>query len=114
MNDESQSAGDELHQMSDDLEWHEPEDRTPREQCPCCDYVTLPERNNYLICPICFWEEDGIDVDRLDIPSGPNHMTLREGRANFQRIGACDQKMLENVMRVADRIAFEYRPRHVQ
>ncbi|WP_145252030.1 CPCC family cysteine-rich protein [Aeoliella mucimassa] len=83
----------------------------PREQCPCCDYISLPERNNYLICPICFWEDDGIDVDRLDVHSGPNQMTLRTGRANFQRIGACDEEMLVNVLPAAERDAFEHRSR---
>jgi len=112
MNDEfHKSAGDELRDMVDDLTWYEPDDPTPREQCPCCDYISLAERFNYLICPICFWEDDGIDVDRLDSGSGPNHMTLREGRSNFLVFGACDEKMLINVLAVAERSAFEHRPR---
>jgi hypothetical protein len=36
----------------------------PRHLCPCCDFVTLPERRNYLIGPVCFWEDDGQDLDR--------------------------------------------------
>lgn len=112
MNDDAESAGDELRRIANELEWYEPEDPTPREQCPCCDYVSLPERNNYLICPICFWEDDGIDIDRLDVQSGPNHMTLREGRANFQQIGACNEEMLKNVLPAAERVAFEHHPRH--
>ena len=112
MNDEShKSAGDELREIADDLSWYEPDDPTPREQCPCCDYISLPERFNYLICPICFWEDDGIDVDHLDSASGPNHMTLREGRSNFLAFGACDKRMLKNVLPVPERTAFEHRPR---
>jgi len=26
--------------------------------CPCCGYLTLPERGAYDICPVCFWEDD--------------------------------------------------------
>src|SRR5687767_10862719 len=63
-------------------------------QCPCCDYFTLDERGGYDICPVCFWEDDGQDIDRPDEHSGPNHMTLREGRDNFRRLGACDPAML--------------------
>ena len=29
-------------------------------------------------------------MDRLDEMSGPNHITLRRGRLNFERIGAAD------------------------
>ena len=112
MDDESRkSAGDELREMADELTWYEPDDPTPRQQCPCCDYISLPERYNYLICPICFWEDDGVDVDDVDAHSGPNHMTLREGRANFLALGACDAKMLKNVLPAAKRALFEHRPR---
>ncbi|MBV1909330.1 MAG: hypothetical protein KUG78_08405 [Kangiellaceae bacterium] len=92
-------------------EWYEPENATPREQCPCCDYISLAERGNYLICLICFWEDDGGDVCELDYPSGPNHMTLREGRANFKRIGACDENMKKHVLAESERNDFEYKPR---
>lgn len=99
--------------MSDDeIEWYEPEDPTPRHQCPCCDFVTLPERGNYLICPVCFWEDDGQDHDELDVASGPNHgITLREGRANFQKFGAYRKDMQEHVCSQIERQAFEYEAR---
>lgn len=93
--------------------WYKPPDPTPREQCPCCDYISLPERGNYLICPICFWEDDGQDLDALDEPSGPNQgLTLREGRVSFKRLGACERSMLEHVHSVEERKRFEYRPRN--
>jgi hypothetical protein len=66
-------------------------------QCPCCDYFTLPARGEYDICPVCFWEDDGIDLDRPDMHSGPNHMTLREGRHNFRQFGACDRALRAHV-----------------
>ncbi len=79
--------------------WYGPADPTPMHQCPCCDYVTLPERGNYLICPVCFWEDDGTDLDALDEPSEANHgITLRLGRANFKQFGACEETMVENVV----------------
>lgn len=64
--------------------------RGGRYQCPCCDFFTLSSRGGYEVCPVCYWEDDGQDMDRLDVVSGPNHITLRQGRANFERIGACD------------------------
>ena len=65
--------------------------RDGRYQCPCCDYYSLTARAGFEVCPICYWEDDGQDMDQLDVVSGPNHITLRQGRFNFERIGACDQ-----------------------
>ena len=94
--------------------WYSPKDPTPREQCPCCDHISLAERGNYLICRVCFWEDDGQDVDQLDMPSGPNHgVTLREGRRNFREFGACERAMLKHVAGKEERMQFEYRPRNL-
>ncbi|MGF1495158.1 MAG: CPCC family cysteine-rich protein [Microcoleaceae cyanobacterium] len=35
--------------------------------------TSLLERGNYLICEICFWEDDGQDIDELDMKSAANH-----------------------------------------
>ncbi len=57
--------------------------------CPCCGYYTLGDLGCFEICSVCFWEDDG-DWD-LNVISGPNHITLRAGRRNFQEMGACDE-----------------------
>ncbi|HPF15159.1 MAG: hypothetical protein H6830_02875 [Planctomycetes bacterium] len=66
-------------------------------QCPCCDYYTLGERAAYEICPVCYWEDDGQGLDRMDDISGPNHLTLRAARRNFEQFGASDQAALSLV-----------------
>lgn len=81
------------------------------QQCPVCDYFSLPKRGDYDICRICFWEDDGLDVDRLDVHSGPNHATLREARANFLRVGACDPKVRGSVLEEGSRGRFQRIPR---
>jgi hypothetical protein len=105
----------------DDLkEWEEIESSdeiriTGKElQCPCCDYYTLSSRGNYDICPICFWEDDGVDLDDLDSYSGPNHMTLKEGRENFKSFGACDLAMLKHVLPDEKRGLFKFQDRSIQ
>ena len=92
------------------MTWYEPKDRTPREQCPCCGYVSLPERGMSLICPVCFWEDDAFVGDRLDQRSICNKMTLGEGRINFATFGACAANMIEHVVSVGERSQFDYRP----
>ncbi len=99
---------------NDDFVWYEPADPTPRHLCPCCDYVSLPERGEWLIRPVCYWEDDGQDLDDLDRRSPPNHgLTLREARENFRSFGASKIEMLPHVCPVRDRKAFEYRPRKI-
>ena len=100
--------------ISSDVQWYTPDDQKPKEQCPCCDYVSLPERGNYLICPICFWEDDGQDIDNIDDKSGPNHgITLRQGRENFRQLGACEPEMVQYVVPTPARADFEFKPRPV-
>lgn len=52
--------------------------------CPCCGYMTLDERDTFDDCGICFWEDDGIDDYESNEESGPNYMTLTEGRKIFR------------------------------
>jgi len=54
-----------------------------KNSCPVCGYLTLDERDSFDICAICFWEDDGIDDFEENNDSGPNHMTLKEGREVF-------------------------------
>lgn len=58
--------------------------------CPCCNYETLVQRGQYDICPVCFWEDDGNNDSNWY--SGPNHMTLSEGRSNYEKYGACSKE----------------------
>lgn len=101
----------ELEQMEKSDEWKKVEPRGNELQCPCCDYFTLAERGGYDICPICFWEDDGGDLDNLDEHSGPNHITLREGRRNFEKFGACDSTMVKNVISQSLREKFKLEKR---
>jgi hypothetical protein len=61
--------------------------------CPCCGFITIPERGAYEIFPVCFWEDDGQDDHDADrFRGGPiGSLSLTEARANFERFGASDR-----------------------
>ena len=62
--------------------------------CPCCGLITLTERGNHEICPVCFWDDDGQDDhDADDVRGGPNRqLSLTVARANFRALGASDER----------------------
>lgn len=76
-------------------------EREPMFACPCCEYLTLRERGEYQICPVCRWEDTG--VDEHSAYSGPNHMTLGEGRENFKKFGAVSERASALVERAPDK-----------
>jgi hypothetical protein len=54
------------------------------EMCPCCHYLTLTNRGNYDVCPLCYWEDDGKSYNELDSYSSVNNSTLRVYRKKFE------------------------------
>ncbi|WP_072016206.1 DUF6714 family protein [Leptolyngbya sp. KIOST-1] len=68
--------------------------------CPCCGYqtLTLEPPGTYLICPICFWEDDG-DTGTANGHSwtGSNRVSLRQAQRNFAALGACEPQWLNDV-----------------
>jgi len=55
------------------------------EVCPCCMYRTLDYRGEYNICPLCFWEDEGIINDKMpNLYSSPNRMSLVSAQKKFK------------------------------
>jgi hypothetical protein len=42
------------------------------------------------ICPVCFWEDDPVQLRWPDYGGGANKPSLIEAQANFQKLGACE------------------------
>ena len=59
------------------------------ESCPCCGFKTLEKRDDFEICMICWWEDDGTDNnvgDKYGI--GPNDVAdLTVARFNYLEFG---------------------------
>ncbi|MFH8738427.1 CPCC family cysteine-rich protein [Streptomyces sp. NPDC017964] len=59
--------------------------------CPCCGHLVLDETpGSYEICPICFWEDDGVQFRCPTMTGGANRVSLIEAQQNYQEFGACD------------------------
>jgi Cysteine-rich CPCC len=54
--------------------------------CPCCGFVTLDQEppGTYMICEVCFWEDDGVQFRDPDYRGGANKVSLNEARENFR------------------------------
>ncbi|MFG3514587.1 CPCC family cysteine-rich protein [Streptomyces bobili] len=54
--------------------------------CPCWGHRVLDAMpGSYEICPVCFWEDDGVQF------RWPTKVSLIEAQRNYQDFGACDQ-----------------------
>jgi hypothetical protein len=62
--------------------------------CVCCGYLTLDEPpGSYGICPICFWEDDEVQLRYPHLAGGANHVSLFEGQSNYADYGACEERI---------------------
>ncbi len=67
--------------------------------CRCCGYLTLTEKppGTYLICPICFWEDNNEEMNDWREWMGSNQVSLRQAQRNFLEFGACELEWLNDV-----------------
>jgi hypothetical protein len=65
-------------------------------KCPCCSFLTLSEDppGTYEICPVCFWEDDGVQFNDADYAGGANHVSLNQAKRNFAEFGAAERRVL--------------------
>jgi hypothetical protein len=66
---------------------------THRYPCPCCGYRVHEAPGEYEICPICYWEDDPVQLRWPQYPGGANHETLIEAQRNFRTIGASEERV---------------------
>lgn len=70
--------------------------------CPCCGWRTLSESyGSYDICPICFWEDDIVQLHNLTLAGGANRVCLVEAQRSYEQCGASEARFLQHVRRPA-------------
>ncbi|MBM2618373.1 hypothetical protein JIG36_22690 [Actinoplanes sp. LDG1-06] len=71
--------------------------------CVCCGHQTIGEPpGSYEICPVCFWEDDALQLRWPDWPAGANRVSLIEAQRNYASFGACDEHGLRFVRPAED------------
>jgi hypothetical protein len=58
--------------------------------CPCCGFLTLSERGIFIVCPVCYWKDDGQDDHDSHEVRDSNLVSLAAARLDFKAIGASD------------------------
>jgi hypothetical protein len=55
-------------------------------------YFTLCKHanNTFQICPVCYWEDDGVQLNQPDYTGGANSVSLLSAQENFLKIGVSD------------------------
>lgn len=70
-------------------------DRYP---CPCCGHLVFEEPpGSYDICPICFWEDDVVQLRWPQVGGGANRLSLVEAQAEYTATGAMEHRFIGNV-----------------
>ena len=63
--------------------------------CPACGFLVFEEPpGSYEICPICFWEDDLVQLIWTDYAGGANDPSLIEAQRTFESIGAVEERLL--------------------
>ena len=55
-----------------------------RHLCPVCGKYEFENKNSFDICPVCNWEDDGVQLDDPDWTEGANQMSLNEAREAYK------------------------------
>ena len=60
-------------------------------KCPVCGKYEFEEENDFDICEVCGWENDGLQMDNPDYKGGANKESLNEARKIYQETGKYEQ-----------------------
>lgn len=63
-------------------------------RCPCCGFYTLNDKadNTFQICPVCYWEDDGVQFQEPNYQGGANGVSLIQAKENFKSFGAIEER----------------------
>ena len=67
----------------------------PPYPCACCGHLVLAgPPGSHEICPICFWEDDAVQLRWPDLADGANAVPLRDAQRNASTLGAVRPRLV--------------------
>ena len=54
-------------------------------KCPVCGEYEFEEDDDFDVCDVCGWENDGVQNDDPDYDGGANDLSLNEFKAQWER-----------------------------
>ena len=63
--------------------------------CPCCGHFGFDEPpGSYEICPVCFWEDDALQLEfATTLAGGANKPSLLQAQRNYAVLAACEERL---------------------
>jgi len=52
--------------------------------CPVCGKYVFEKENDFDICPVCEWENDGVQMDKHDYWGGANELSVNQYRMHYE------------------------------
>lgn len=65
--------------------------------CPCCGHQVFKEYGHFELCPICFWEDDDIQMADPWYQGGANSPCLYDAQKNYIKFGAMEEQFKADV-----------------
>src|SRR5262249_41653279 len=66
--------------------------------CPCCGHIVFGEPpDSYDLCPICFWEDENVQLRWPDWAGGANRPSLIDSQRNYRETGAMELRFTGKV-----------------
>lgn len=73
----------------------EPRHRWP---CPCCGHLVHDDQpGSHHICPVCFWEDDLVQLRWPLRSGGANRPSLVDAQKNYLTLGVSDERFAKKV-----------------
>ena len=60
--------------------------------CPVCENHVFEWENDFDICPICGWENDGVQCNDYDCWGGANELSVNESKLFFSLFQSMEKK----------------------
>jgi hypothetical protein len=67
--------------------------------CPCCSYLAFdePASGTFLICPVCAWEDDPIQLNNPEYRGGASQCSLNDAKMSYRQHGVSDLRLRDMV-----------------